>query len=168
MRADRHPKLGGQQEHGQDLVQATEPAGVHLAVANRLGLEELFEDHAVLAVLARRDLDRGNGAGDGGVAEHIVWARRLLDPVGPELGEALDVGDRVPHLPHLVGVHHQPPVGTDLLTHDPRPADVVLDPLPHLDLDVRPSRRHRLAAQGPHLLIRVAEPARRGRVGGIA
>src|SRR6266550_3081355 len=44
-------------------------------------LEELLEDHAVLAMLARGHLDRRDGSCDGGVAEHVIGARRLLDPV---------------------------------------------------------------------------------------
>src|SRR5207245_10766138 len=51
MWADRHAELGRQEEHRQHLVQAAEAACIQLAEADRLSLEELLEDHAVLTML---------------------------------------------------------------------------------------------------------------------
>ena len=62
------------------LVDATDATGVELADVDRLGLEELLEHHPVLDVLAGRDADRGDVAADARVAEHVVRARRFLDP----------------------------------------------------------------------------------------
>ena len=100
-------------------------------------------------MLARGDLDRRDGARDGGVAEHVVRARRLFDPVGVELGQSFHVFDRVPDLPDLIRIHHQEAVRSDLLADDPRPAPVVLDLAADLQLHMRPAPGHGLAAQGP-------------------
>ena len=81
VRAHRHAELGGEQEDGEVLVDATDPARVDLHDVDRLGLEQLLEDDPVLHVLAGRDPDRTHGVADGAVAEDVVGRRRLLDPV---------------------------------------------------------------------------------------
>src|SRR5437899_397683 len=48
MWADRHAELGRQEVHRQHLVQAAEAACIQLAEADRLSLEELLADHAIL------------------------------------------------------------------------------------------------------------------------
>lgn len=53
MRAHDDALLGRHEEDGEDLVDACEPARVDLADVDRLGGEELLEEHAVVAVLAR-------------------------------------------------------------------------------------------------------------------
>src|SRR6266508_3100604 len=80
MRADGDSKLRGEEQHGYRLVHAAEPAPVALADVDRLCLEELLEDDPVLDVLAGGDPDRRDRAADPGVPEHVVRARRLLDP----------------------------------------------------------------------------------------
>ena len=55
VRADGHAELGGQQQDGEDLVDAAEPAAVDLADADGVRLEELLEHDPVVAVLAGRD-----------------------------------------------------------------------------------------------------------------
>ena len=55
VRADGDAELGRQQQHRDDLVDPGEPAGVDLADADRLRLQQLLEDHAVLRVLPGRD-----------------------------------------------------------------------------------------------------------------
>src|SRR5437868_12130504 len=62
---DRHAELGRQEEHRQHLVQAAQAACIQLAEADRLSLEQLLEDHAVLAVLTCRHLDRRDVPCDG-------------------------------------------------------------------------------------------------------
>ena len=146
MRAHRHAELRRQQEDRQDLVEPTETAGVELAEADGFRLEQLLEDDAVLAVLAGGDLNWRDRARDRGMAQHVVGAGRLLDPVRIELGEQLHVGDGVAHLPDLVRVHHQAAVRADLLAHDPGPAHVVLDLLADLHLHVGPAGGDGLAA----------------------
>ena len=68
------------QDHGEVLVDAAQPAAVDLAEADRLGLQQLLEDHAVGGVLAGRHADRRDRPGDRRVAQHVVRAGRLLDP----------------------------------------------------------------------------------------
>ena len=87
------------------------------------------------------------------MTQDVVGAGRLFDPVGLELGQQLDVGDGVANLPHLVRVHHEAAFGPDLLPHDPRPPDIVLDLLADLHLDVGPAGGDRLATELPELLV---------------
>src|SRR5215216_4117398 len=58
MWADGHAEFCRHQEHGDDLVDAAEAAGVYLAERDGISLQELFEKDAILAVLARGDADR--------------------------------------------------------------------------------------------------------------
>ena len=67
-----HAELGGEQEDGEVLVDATDPAGVDLHDIDRLGLEHLLEDDPVLDVLTRGDPYRLHRSTDGEVAEHVV------------------------------------------------------------------------------------------------
>ena len=52
--------------------------------------------------------------------------------------------------------------------HERGAAEVPLEVAAHLHLEVGEALRHRLAAQAAHLLVGIAEPAGRGRVGGEA
>ena len=98
----------GHEQHGEDLVDAAEAAGVDLADVDGARLQELLEDHAVLAHLAGGDADaeRGEGFADGGVAEHVVGRSRLFDKPGLKFGQVLHVGDCFGDGPDLVGVDH--------------------------------------------------------------
>jgi hypothetical protein len=60
--ADPDTVLGRQQEDGDVLVHPADPAGVDLRDVDRVGLEQLLEDDAVLDVLARCDGDRRDRA----------------------------------------------------------------------------------------------------------
>ena len=119
-------------------------------------------------MLACRHPNRGDGPGDGGVAEHVVRARRLLDPVGVERREPLHPRDRLVDAPDLVGVHQQPAVGADDLPDDPGAALVVGGVAPDLHLQGAPTVADRRLRAPPHLLVGIAEPAGRGRVRRIA
>ena len=57
MRADGDAGLGGHQQDREDLVDTGQAARVDLADVDRLSLEELLEDHAVVA-------DRARGRGE--------------------------------------------------------------------------------------------------------
>src|SRR5258705_4010784 len=80
VRTDRHPELRREQDHGQHLVHAAEPAAVELADVDRAKLEQLLEHDAVLHVLPRGDANRSDRLADATVAEDVVGARRLFDP----------------------------------------------------------------------------------------
>src|SRR5215218_830846 len=58
VRTDGHAEFCRHQEHGDDLVDAAEAAGVYLAERDGISLQELLEKDAVLAMLARGDADR--------------------------------------------------------------------------------------------------------------
>ena len=133
----------------------------------RVGLEELLEHDPVVDVLAGRDPDRGDGPGDRGVAEDVVGAGRLLDPVRIERRQPAHPVDRLADVPALVGIDGQHQLGPDLLADDPDPAQVVLDVRADLHLEPGPALGQRLATQPADLVVVVAEPADRGRVGGV-
>ena len=68
VRAHRHAELGRQEQDGEVLVHAADPAGVDLDDVDRLGLQQLLEDHTVLHVLAGCDRESGappRGSSDG-------------------------------------------------------------------------------------------------------
>src|ERR687893_3028002 len=158
VRADGHAELRSHQEHGDDLVDAAETAGIYLAERDGIGLQELLENDAVLAVLARGDADRCNRLGYASVAKDVVWARRLLDPPRVEYFQALHVLDGLIHVPDLVGVHHQGAVGSYLIPDQGGPPHVVLDVPSNLHLKVRPALLYRLAHERAQLLVRIPEP----------
>src|SRR5499427_10078578 len=85
VRADRNAELRRHEEDCKYLVESPQAAAVELAEPDGLRLKELLEHDTVLAVLAGRDRDRRDRTRDGGMAENVVGARRLLDPVGLEL-----------------------------------------------------------------------------------
>src|SRR3954454_1858968 len=89
-------------------------------------------------------------------------------PVAVELGEPLRVRDRLLDVPDLVGVHHQEAVRADLLADQRGAAQVVLQRAADLHLHVAPALRDRIAGAPVDLVVGVAEPADRGRVGGEA
>ena len=109
--ADRHAELGCHQDDRQDLVHASDTAGVDLAHVDRSRLEELLEEDSVLDVLPGGDADRRDGLTDPGMSEDVVRARRFLDPPGVELAKRTHRADRFVDAPDLVCVHHQLPVG---------------------------------------------------------
>jgi hypothetical protein len=80
--ADCHVEFGGKEEDGEVLVDAGYAAAVELEDVDGLGLEELLEHDAIVAMLAGGDADLRNLAADAGVTEDIVRAGRLLHPVG--------------------------------------------------------------------------------------
>src|SRR5918911_2396617 len=81
VRADGDIELRGHQEHSEHFVDAAQTTAIYLTKFYRAGLQQLFKDDAVLAVLACGDADGCNPARDSRVAEHIVWRGRLFDPV---------------------------------------------------------------------------------------
>src|SRR5690606_28377080 len=81
---DRDTGLRCHQQYAEDLVHTAQPAGVDLTEADRVGLEKLLEDDAVLTVLAGGDPYRRDCPGDGRVAEDVIRAGGLLDPPGVE------------------------------------------------------------------------------------
>ena len=135
------PNFAASRSTAMHLVHAAQPARVDLAEGDRVRLHELLEDDPILAVLSRGDADRRDGARDRRVAEHVVRARRLLDPPGIEPRQLAHARDRLVHLPDLVRVDHQLAVGADLLADERGAAHVVGEIASDLDLEVRPAAR---------------------------
>lgn len=81
MRAHRHSELGRHQQDRQYLIDPGEPTRVDLTDVDGLGLEELFEYHAVVRVLSCCDTNADvlEPAADRGVTEDVIGSRRLFD-----------------------------------------------------------------------------------------
>ena len=158
----------GQEHHGEHLVHPAEPAGIDLAEADGIGLQQLLEDHAVLALFARGDADGRDAACDRRMAEHVIGRGGFLDPPGVEPREVAHPLDRDRHVPALVRIDHELAVGADLLAHDRAAADVVGQVRADLQLEVVPACGHAFAAEAADLVVVVAEPAGARGVGRVA
>src|SRR5919198_4473583 len=145
VRADRHAELRGEQDDREHLVHTAEAAAVKLACVDRAQLQQLLEDDAVLDVLAGHDADGRDGVSNALVAEHVVGARRLLDPPRVDLRQAADRVDRLLDAPHLVRVEREPIRGADRVAHDLRAPQVALGIAAHLQLQVREAVGDRFA-----------------------
>lgn len=76
------------EKNGQDLINATQSAGIDLADVDGIRLQKLFEHHPVLAVFAggNSDIVRLESTADGGMPEDVVWRGRFLyEAVGIQL-----------------------------------------------------------------------------------
>lgn len=162
--------LLGHEQHGQHLVDAAHAAGVDLAHVDGARHDELLEDDAVLAHLARGDADAVGleGLAHGLVAQDVVGRRGLLDEPRLELGELLHVGNGLGHAPDLVGVHHElvALVVADDVAGNGQAVLVLLEVAADLDLEVLVAVAQGLGQEGLHLVLAVAEPAGAGGVGG--
>ena len=119
-------------------------------------------------MLAGRDPNGCDLPPNPGVPEHVVGARRFLDPPRVVSGEGAHRLDRLVDTPHLVRVHHQDAVRPEL-SADQGGAAVVRDKVAtHLHLHVGEARRYGFADECPDLDVVVAEPAGGRRVGGVA
>lgn len=69
------------QKHGQNLIDTAQPAGINLAVVDRLILQQLFEHYTVLANFTGSDPDAIGlkSVSDLSVPEDVVWRRRFFD-----------------------------------------------------------------------------------------
>src|SRR3954447_3511578 len=119
------------------LVHSADPGGVDLQDVEGAGAKHLLEDDAVGDVLTGRDEHRGDTSTDRGVAEDIVGAGRLLDPVRVELGELVDPLDGLGDLPSLVGVNGDRDVRADGSARDRHPSDILFEVATDLELDER-------------------------------
>jgi hypothetical protein len=153
VRANRNAEFRRHQEDRQDLVDAAQAAGVDLTEVDGPGLHHLLEDHPVLALFAGSDADRRDGSRDGCVAEHVVWAGGLFDPMGIKPGQLTHVGDGLPDIPPLVCVHHEFPVRADFLPDQGAPPEVVLQAPTHLHLEVGPPGLDPLPTEATDLFI---------------
>ena len=70
------------------------------------------------------------------VAEHVVGTGGFLDEPGGEGFEPAHALDGLVHFPYLVRIDHEPDIVADGFAGDAAPANIVLNVLAHLDLDV--------------------------------
>ncbi len=166
--ADGDIEFGGEQDDGEVLVDAGYAAAVELEDVDGLGLEELLEHDAVVAVLAGGDADLGDFAADAGVAEDVVGAGGLFHPPGLEFGELAGAVDSFENSPLLVGVDHELVGPADLFTNDLAAVEIVGWVAAYFEFEVRPAFGEGFVAETADLFFAVAEPAYRRGVGGVA
>src|SRR6202044_687881 len=99
--------------------------------------KELLEDHSVGDVLAGGNPDGTDRPPDPGRAEDVVRARRLLDPLRPDVRKRAYPRDGGRHVPDLIRVQRDADVLADHLTRDGAAPEVVFQPGPDLELDLR-------------------------------
>ena len=169
VRAHRHAELRGHQDDGEVFVHAAEPAAVDLAEADRAGLQQLLEDHAIRAVLAGRDADRRDGPRDRRVSEHVVRTRRLLDPPQVEVRRARGRA-RSPRPRPSSGWRRSSACSSGRSPRRTSPTRRASSSGRRADLhlEMRPARRPAPRGTARGSVVRVAHPADGRRVGGIA
>src|SRR6202042_1526343 len=143
----------GQQQDGEVLVDPADPGRVNLQDVQCTGLDQLLEHDPVLHVLAGGDLHRGDGLADEGVAEDVVRAGGLLDPVRVEALQFPDPGDGLHHVPPLVGVDGNAHAGADRFARHLHAPDVVGQVGADFQLDLGEAVRYGLLGQHGQLLV---------------
>ena len=167
MRVDDHAELGGEQQIGDVLVHARDPAGVDLHDVDRAVLKQLFEDDPVRHVLPRCHPYRGYPLAYARQSQDVVGVGRLLDPGDVELREKPDAVDRLVDVPDLVGVEGKADVIADRFAGEIAAAAVVLGAGAYLQLHKTEARGHRVGTQRHEPLVVVTKPACRRRVRGV-
>ena len=133
-----------------------------------VGLHELLEEDAILAVLAGGNADAGDFAADAGVAEDVVGAGGLFHPPWIELLKLAGAEDGFFDVPLLVGVHHELVGGADFFTDEAGAALVVGGVTANFQLEVRPAGGESFIAKAGDFLVAEADPAGGRGIGGKA
>ena len=166
--ADGDAEFCGEEDDGEVFVDAGDAAAVDLADVDGLGLEELLEHDAVVAVLAGGDADRGTSR------RMRAWPRMSSGLVGSsihqgfERGELAGAVDGFEDAPLLVGVDHELVGPADLFADDVAAAEVFGWVAAYFEFEVGPAFGEGFVAEAADLFFAVAEPADRGGVGGVA
>src|SRR5262249_49727144 len=127
MRAHGQAEFGGHQDDCEILIYSPKAAAIDLHEIDPAGLHELLEEDSIGAVFAGCDTYGMNGLGDRSMPQHIVRVRWFLDPPWVEFRKGLHSGDGFPHIPSLIGVHHELVVRFDFATHDCGAVYIILD-----------------------------------------
>ena len=168
VRAYPYPGPRSEQQVGDVLVHSGNPGRVDLHDVKRSGLQQLLEYHPVGNVLAGCDRDRGDRAADLRHGQDVIRERGLFHPCEIELGELPDPPDRLAGAPDLIRVYRDQVIRTADLPGQRKAPHIVLDAAAHLELDLAESFADGLAEQSGQVIVGIAEPARRSRVGRIA
>src|SRR4051794_9340543 len=136
MGANGNSEFRSHQQYCKHFVYSAEAATVNLAITDRARLQELFEHYTVMAMFSRRYADGMKGASDAGVPKDVIRRRRLFNPNRLELRKLVHTGDRFVYIPHLICIHHQLTVPTDLVANDSGTAKVIFLITADLHLEV--------------------------------
>ena len=142
VRTHRHTELRCHQYHGEVLVDAAKTAAVDLTKADRIRLQQLLEQHAIGAMLARGHAHRRHRARDHVLIRHP--GSSALDPQQVEFRQGADLIDGFIDIPALVGVDHQRAIRADGFAHETNALVIVFGTRAHLDLEVRPAGGNRI------------------------
>ena len=99
----------------------------------------MFEDDAVLAVLAGSDANRCDCGTNARVPQNVVGAGWLLHPPGLQFGKFAGALDRFVNAPLLVRIHHQLVGPANLFSYQAAAANVVLRMAANLELEMGPA-----------------------------
>ena len=94
------------------------------------------------------------------MSKHVIRAGRFLNPCEVVVLEFADPFDGLRHIPDLVGVDGDGDVRADRFTGELQPAQIVLEVLADLELDLLEAHDlGLLLGQTDHLLVGIAEPS---------
>ena len=158
MRADGYAEFDGHQHDGEVFMDASYATAVDLADVDGLGLHELLEEDAILAVFAGGDAHAGNFAADAGVAEHVVGAGGFFHPPGIELLELAGAEDGFFDIPLLIGVHHEAVGGADFFADEASAPMIVGGIAADFELEVGPAFGEGFVAEAGDFLVAESDP----------
>src|ERR1700704_6576668 len=92
-----------------------------------------------MTVLARCHSDWRDLSSNSGMPQDVVGAGRFFDPPRVKLSQTTQVTNGLLDIPHLVGIHHELAIPTDLLAQDSRTTNVLLDIAADLLFKVSPT-----------------------------
>src|SRR5215469_7567525 len=147
MWADWNTKFGSHEKNCQNLVYSSDTAGIDLADANGIGLEELLENNTILHMLASSNADWCNGPCYCSMAKNIIRASWFFNPEGVKFRQLLHGSDSFFHLPHLVCIEHQYVLRSDLFAHYTSTTQIILWTQPNFQFEVLPAVSQRFAAE---------------------
>src|SRR4029077_14394515 len=158
MWAYRNPKLRGQQQDRDVLVDPRNAGGVDLQNVDCLRLQKLLEHDSVVHDLSGCDLYWCDGLPDGSVPEDVVGAGRLFYPVGIVFGEFRHPVDRLFHAPLLVRIGSDADIGANRIASEAQTPLVLFQRSTNLQFDLVKPLFDGLLSQTNHLFVRIAQP----------
>src|SRR6516162_10206103 len=104
MRANRHSKLGSQQNDRKIFIYSCKPAAIDLTYIQGSTLQELLKHHPIVTVLACCNSNLGYFPADSSMTQDVVRTCRFLQPPGLKFGELSCAFDGLGDIPLLIGV----------------------------------------------------------------
>ena len=90
-----------------------------------------------------------------GMTENVIWTCRFFDPPWIKGGQLFHFSDALFYAPHLIGIHHQMTIVSNLLTKNRCTAHIVLLISAYFHFEMGPTFGDCSAAKLTHLLVAV-------------